>query len=73
MYPLNMHNPALAGYAKANDDQEHRSLSALGYLPAFVESEPGDVDALRQALDDAGIAYDKRWGAAKLKAALGAE
>lgn len=37
MYPLNMKNESLGGYAVANDLQEHKALSAQGYEPALVE------------------------------------
>lgn len=36
MYPLNMHNPAAQGYALANDEAEHASLSDAGYEPKHV-------------------------------------
>lgn len=39
MYPLNMINSGLGGYAVANNEKEHRALSDKGYQPAFVESE----------------------------------
>lgn len=39
MYPLNMSNTRLGGYAVANDIDEHRNLTALGYEPALVEEE----------------------------------
>lgn len=85
MYPINLHNAAAGGYACANDEAEHRALSEAGYEPKWQgaavaasapqASEPaGDsaesVDSLRVQLDAAGIPYDKRWGLAKLKAAL---
>lgn len=39
MYPLHMHNPAGGGFASANDQAEHQSLSAAGYEPKFVGVE----------------------------------
>lgn len=45
-----------------------------GESPAVVESTSGPkeitADELRAQLDAAGIAYDKRWGVAKLAEAL---
>lgn len=34
MYPLNM--KSAQGYAVANDEAEHRALSAQGYEPKYV-------------------------------------
>lgn len=84
MYPLNLTKPATvsdpAGFALANDIDEHRALTALGYSPALVEeadANPSEddgqghtVESVRAQLDAAGIAYDKRWGLAKLIALL---
>lgn len=75
MYPLDVHNPALGGYAVANTEAEHKALSEAGYLPAFVASEPvaepaDEKTTLRAALDAKGISYDARWGVAKLREAL---
>lgn len=85
MYPLNLTKPVInpmtesMGFAVANDESEHRALSATGYVPAFVDSEadPSEDDgqghtvaSARAALDEAGIAYDKRMGLAKLMALL---
>jgi hypothetical protein len=63
-----------SGYAVANDEAEHKALTAYGYEPAFVEAEaPTDEKAtLRAQLDAKGIEYDMRWGGAKLREALGA-
>ncbi len=37
MYPLNMQLPApKIGFAVANDEDEHKSLTATGYGPAYV-------------------------------------
>ena len=78
MYPLRMDNKAAAGFAVANTEAEHRSLTLAGYGPAFVApaavpvvapvvAEVGHtLDSARAALDAAGIAYDKRFGLAKL-------
>jgi len=68
-YPLHMRNKASGGFALANDEAEHQSLSDSGYEPKLIApaaSEPESIDAVRAKLDAAGIAYDKRWGLAKL-------
>ena len=37
MYPLNMQLPApQIGFAVANDEAEHKTLTEAGYGPAFV-------------------------------------
>jgi hypothetical protein len=36
-YPLNMHHKGLVGFAKADDEQQHKALSDAGYEPKFVE------------------------------------
>lgn len=69
MYPLNVANPAIGGYAVASDEPEHKALSDAGYLPAYVAAV-SEEDAVRAKLDAAGIAYDKRLGLAKLQALL---
>lgn len=76
MYPLNLTLPApRIGFAVANDEQEHKDLSAVGYVPAFVEAEETDpdgrtVESVRAELDAAGIPYKKTLGLAKLIALL---
>ena len=87
MYPLNMTKTAVgqvaAGFAVANDADEHRALTGHGYGPALVEAakpaedpapEDGkavsEKDAVMAALDASGIEYDRRLGLAKLKALL---
>ena len=41
MYPLNMTLAApQVGFAVANDEDEHKSLTAAGYGPAYVAPEP---------------------------------
>ena len=73
MYPLGMHNRAAGGFAVANTEAEHRSLTSAGYGPAFVALEPANAHTLetaRATLDAAGVAYDKRLGLAKLVALL---
>jgi hypothetical protein len=81
MYPLDMFCAAAGGFAVANDEAEHKALTAHGYGPAFVEAEAekqgednaeGEADELRAKLEAAGIKFDKRWGVAKLQAALDA-
>jgi len=81
MYPLNLTKPTTdilrvsAGFAVANDEDEHKRLSAMGYEPKWVatEADPSEddghghtVESVRAQLDAAGIAYDRRWGLAKL-------
>jgi hypothetical protein len=64
-YPLNMQLPApQVGFAVANDEAEHAALSEAGYEPKFVEGQT--IESVRAALDEAGIAYDKRLSLAKL-------
>jgi hypothetical protein len=89
MYPLNLirptsdHSRVAAGFAVANDADEHAKLSALGYEPKFVApadvapADPGESDAeghtvasVRLALDKLGIEYSNRLGLAKLIALL---
>lgn len=81
MYPINLTKPAAAniptGFAAANDEGEHQSLSAQGYEPKFVAPAEDDDETkaetkaeITAALDAAGIAYDKRLSAAKLKELL---
>lgn len=71
MYPLNMQLPApLVGFACANDEAEHISLTEQGYEPAFVKAEKSDeghtLESVKAALDAAGVEYDKRLGLSKL-------
>lgn len=79
MYPLNMMNAKLGGYAVANDEDEHSRLSDMGYEPKLVaaEADPAEADAaghtvasVRAQLDATGIPYDKRLGLVKLLALL---
>ena len=85
MYPLNLTKPTTdplrvsAGFALANDEAEHKALSAQGYEPKWVatEADPSEddgrghtVESVRAQLDAAGIAYDRRSGLAKLLALL---
>jgi hypothetical protein len=39
MYPLDMTNPVISGFAVANSADEHRALSEIGYGPQY-EGEP---------------------------------
>jgi hypothetical protein len=76
MYPLNMTNTALGGYAVANTEAEHIALTGYGYTPPFVSAESSSAEqndkaAVMAALDAAGVNYDKRLGVAKLTALLG--
>lgn len=73
MYPLNMQLPApLIGFAVANDEAEHISLTKSGYGPGFVAQDDAGytVESARSALDAAGIDYDKRLGLSKLIALI---
>jgi hypothetical protein len=79
MYPLHMRNTGVGGYAVANDEAEHKALTDMGYEPKYVavEADPNEDDgrghtvaSVRAQLDAAGIAYDKRFGLAKLLALL---
>ena len=74
MYPLNMMLAAPAiGYAVANDDAEHATLTDAGYQPPLAadvsDNSPG-VHEFRAQLDAAGIPYDKRWGLKRLSELL---
>lgn len=40
MYPLDMTLVKGIGFAVANDEDEHKALTAKGYGPAFVEPVP---------------------------------
>ena len=70
MYPLNMTKAAVgnvpAGFAVANDADEHASLSEHGYEPNLTDERA----ATMAALDAAGVKYDKRLSVDKLKALL---
>lgn len=73
MYPLNVNNPAIGGYAVANDAAEHAALTEAGYLPAIELAETSEaqtVESVRAKLDAAGIAYDGRMGLKKLQELL---
>lgn len=63
MYPLDLTKPTpdplrvSAGFAVANDEDEHKSLSALGYEPKYVAPAPSATaatDADPTEGDDAG-------------------
>lgn len=85
-YPLNLTNKALGGFAKADDEAQHKALSDLGYEPkweapadaaaeddaamAAAEEVVHTVETLRAQLDAKGIAYDNRWGVKRLQQAL---
>lgn len=81
MYPLNMTLKSGIGFAVANDEAEHKSLTEAGHGPEFfvpgsaqTDAQSGDatdeLSAVRKQLDDLGIAYHPRAGLAKLKALL---
>ena len=68
MYPLNVQLPAGAGFAVANDADEHQTLTDAGYLPALVVDAPqtsGTADLQDQA-EALGIKVDKRWSDKRL-------
>ena len=68
-YPLHLRHEGAGGFAVANTEAEHQSLSDSGYEPKLIAPaapEPESIDAVRAKLEAAGIAYDKRWGLAKL-------
>ena len=46
MYPLNMSNVEARGYAVANDEAEHKKLSAMGYEPAFAADDEQTSESL---------------------------
>lgn len=79
-YPLNMKLPdPQIGFAVANDEAEHAALTAMGYIPPLVQAvaDPAETDgqghtveSVRAQLDAAGIAYDNRFGLARLMTLL---
>jgi hypothetical protein len=75
MYPLNMTNPAIGGYAVANCEDDHVTLTGLGYGPAYVALVvPDPVSGLRADLlneaSAAGIKVDGRWSDKRLQAEI---
>lgn len=81
MYPLSMFHAGLAGFAVANDETEHRTLTAGGYTPPFVEEaiDPNDdpsqesvdeLTALRAQAAERGIKVPGNWGVKRLSAEL---
>lgn len=83
MYPLNMTNAGAQGYAVANDENEHESLSDAGYEPKFEKAatapaksaapktesgETLDKTALQKLLTDAGVDFHPATGEKKLLA-----
>lgn len=58
-----MENPTFRGWVESG------RLEVKGWLSKLVEPDDS-VESLREQLDARGIDYDKRWGIAKLKAAL---
>lgn len=68
MYPLNMQLAAPAiGFAVANDEAEHQTLTDFGYLPASVPVETVDKAALIEQLKAKGVAADARWSVKRLQ------
>ncbi|MBI2725401.1 MAG: hypothetical protein HYX42_04040 [Polaromonas sp.] len=70
MYPLNVSLPAGAGFAVANDEAEHASLTAAGYLPALVDPPAPEGDPLKAEAEALGIVVDARWGDKRLAAEI---
>ena len=67
-YPLNMTKPGeVVGYAVANDEAEHASLSGIGYEPKLETPSADDLTAKAEAL---GIKIDKRWSPDTLAAKI---
>lgn len=70
------------GYAVANDEDEHKRLTAMGYGPKYEkppepEADAGEsdeagqtVESVRAQLDALGITYKKTLGLTKLVALL---
>lgn len=64
-----------AGESAVVQDAEQEAAKREAGFRMIGEAAPSDesaetVETLRAELDAAGIEYDKRWGVAKLKAAL---
>lgn len=77
MYPLNMTNPAIGGYAVANCEDDHVTLTGLGYGPPAYVADVGPypvqsglrADLLNEAAA-AGIKVDGRWSDKRLQAEI---
>ena len=66
MYPLNVKLPdPQIGFAVANDEAEHKALSDMGYLPAYV-APVVDRAALLAEAEAKGLKVDGRWSDARL-------
>ena len=66
MYPLNVKLPdPQIGFAVANDEAEHKALSDMGYLPAYV-APVVDRTALLAEAEAKGLKVDGRWSDARL-------
>jgi hypothetical protein len=73
MYPLNVTRTdgEVTAFAVANDQAEHKALSACGYLPSLEVEDGGEtVESARAKLDALGVEYDKRWGLSRLVALI---
>lgn len=71
MYPLHMKSAA-GGFALANDDAEHRALSAQGYEPKLVEDGAdsatlSEFEQLKAEAEQRGIKVPGNWGVKKLR------
>ena len=74
-YPkaLYLNGDSQAEEVLVKDAEEEAAKRAEGFrVYGEVQEQPGEetAESLRVKLDAAGIEYDKRWGIAKLKAAL---
>ena len=66
MYPLNVRLPdPQIGFAVANDEAEHKALSDMGYVPAYV-APVVDRAALLAEAEAKGLKVDGRWSDARL-------
>jgi hypothetical protein len=55
MYPLNMKLVEGVGFAVANDEDEHKSLTAAGYGPAYIApAKPSKNKGAAAASDETG-------------------
>jgi hypothetical protein len=62
MYPLNMSNVAARGYAVANDEKEHKALTALGYEPAYSKDDEQTSESLPPEAEKRGPGRPRKAG-----------
>lgn len=72
MYPLNMQKILEdgLGFAVANDEAEHVTLSEIGYEPKHdgVTASSGQTkDELQAKAKELGVEVDSRWGVKRLQ------